>query len=222
MSSSLADPSGRTPRTGGAFRIVRLAPGQHGEAAAVLAASHASYPAFRSVFPKHAQRSRALGLFFSATLRDAIAHGTVEAARTEDGFVGVAAWLPPGGFPWTLGRKLRATGTFARVLTAAPGSFGRFTRYGANAEEAHPLEPHWYLVVLGVRPEWQGRGVGGGLLRLALQRADRDELPCYLETSDPANVALYGRFGFEVVDDALQLVPGGPPHVAMRRPAPDC
>jgi hypothetical protein len=36
---------------------------------------------------------------------------------------------------------------------------------------------------------------------------------------DPANVEFYERFGFQVVDANLALVPGGPTHTAMRRQA---
>jgi hypothetical protein len=35
----------------------------------------------------------------------------------------------------------------------------------------------------------------------------------------PDNVAFYERFGFEVADDALPLLPGGPTQWGMRRPA---
>jgi hypothetical protein len=37
-----------------------------------------------------------------------------------------------------------------------------------------------------------------GLMRPIIERSDRDGLPCHLETADPANVAFYRRFGFEV------------------------
>ena len=104
-----------------------------------------------------------------------------------------------------------------RVLAAYPMHFRRFTRYGSNTDRAHPRDPHWYLEVLGVRPEAQRSGLGSRLIRPVLERADRERLPCYLETSDPANVPYYERFDFEVVDDALQLVPDGPTHVSMRR-----
>ena len=131
---------------------------------------------------------------------------------------GVAVWLPPGEFPWTMRRKIRAGPALGRVLLADPRAFPTFVRYGANAERAHPPEPHWYLVVLSVRPESRRRGVGSRLLEPVLQEVDRSGGACHLETSDPANVAFYERFGFEVVDPALALVPGGPTHVAMRRP----
>ena len=73
------------------------------------------------------------------------------------------------------------------------------------------------LEVLGVRPDSQRGGAGSALTRLGVERADADGLPAFLHTSDPANVAFYRRFGFEVVA-GLALVPDGPPHIAMRRP----
>jgi ribosomal protein S18 acetylase RimI-like enzyme len=91
-------------------------------------------------------------------------------------------------------------------------------RYGANIEAAHRDEPHWYLVVLSVRPECQRQGLGSRLVGPILERADRDGMPCRLETSDPANIAFYERFGFEVTDPAFAAIPGGPHLTCMRRP----
>ena len=71
---------------------------------------------------------------------------------------------------------------------------------------------------LSVRPECQRRGLGSALVEPILDRAHRDALPCWLETFDPANVAFYQRFGFEVIDPALPAIPGGPPLTTMRRP----
>lgn len=108
---------------------------------------------------------------------------------------------------------------FLRVLAAYPGRFSRFMRYGANAERIHPTEGHWYLVVAGVRPEVQRRGLGSLLMRRGLEAADSTGTPVYLETADRANVAYYEQFGFAVIHDALELVPGGPAHVSMWRPS---
>jgi uncharacterized protein YbjT (DUF2867 family) len=59
----------------------------------------------------------------------------------------------------------------------------------------------------------------GSEVRIGAPRAappfDRDGATCRLETSDPANVAFYERFGFEVVEGG---VPGAPVLTAMRRP----
>jgi GNAT superfamily N-acetyltransferase len=190
-------------------------------AADALAASHADYPAFRSVFPDPARRARALPPFFRATVADAVGFGAVRAVRqgTGERLSSVAVWLPPGAFPWSVGRKLRATPAFLRVLAADPANFARFTRYGTAAERAHlGTDPYWYLEVMGVRPEAQRQGHGTALIEPVLARADREGVDCRLETSDPANVAYYERFGFTVVDPALRLVPDGPTHVSMHRP----
>jgi ribosomal protein S18 acetylase RimI-like enzyme len=189
-----------------------------------LAASHRDYPGFRAVFPDPARRARALPAFFRATVADAVRFGAVRAVEDQADaarLAAVAVWLPPGAFPWSARRKLRATPAFLRVLAADPANFRRFVSYGTNAERAHlGMAPYWYLVVLGVRPEAQRQGHGSALIEPVLARADRDRVACRLETADPANVAYYERFGFEVADPALALVPGGPTHVSMHRPAP--
>lgn len=77
-----------------------------------------------------------------------------------------------------------------------PGAL-RFLR---DLEDAHPAEPHWYLAHLATRPNHQGRGVGTALVRFGLDRCDRERLPAYLESSNPARVSFYHRFGFEVID----------------------
>ncbi len=150
-------------------------------------------------------------------MQDAIPFRAVYAAMDGPTVLAVAVWLPPGSFPWSARRKFRATPAFIRVLAADPSAFARFSRYGANAENAHPDGPHWYLEVLGVRPDHQRKGLGARLIQPVLERADRDGVDCLLETSDRAKVPYYERFGFEVVDDQLQLVPDGPAHVSMRR-----
>jgi GNAT superfamily N-acetyltransferase len=193
--------------------------GQHRLGADTLVASHANYPAFRHIFPDSGSRTRALRPFFAATLRDAIPFGSVYAATDADIVAAVAVWLPPGAFPWSGARQARAAPALIRTLIAAPGSFPAFMRLGSNAARAHPVEPHRYLVVLGVHPDHQGQGHGSRLVAAGLRDADRAGTACYLETSDPANVAFYQRFGFTVVNDTLQLVPDGPPHIAMWRPA---
>ncbi|MEX2185661.1 MAG: GNAT family N-acetyltransferase [Pirellulales bacterium] len=59
------------------------------------------------------------------------------------------------------------------------------------------VEREWFLHKIMVHPERRGGGVGSGLMRAALKRADAP----VLLTVDPANVAavqLYESFGFTV------------------------
>jgi GNAT superfamily N-acetyltransferase len=53
--------------------------------------------------------------------------------------------------------------------------------------------PHWYLFGVAVDPELHGQGIGSAIIREGLAVADRESKPCYLETSEPRNLALYFR-----------------------------
>jgi len=59
--------------------------------------------------------------------------------------------------------------------------------------------------------------VGSFLISSTLERADRDALPVYLETTKDVNVVYYRRFGFEVVEE-LKMGRGAPPVWTMLRP----
>lgn len=58
---------------------------------------------------------------------------------------------------------------------------------------------HWYLEILATRPEYQGRGAGGQLLRWGIGRADEEETEAYLEAS-PDGKPIYEHLGFSEVD----------------------
>ena len=67
----------------------------------------------------------------------------------------------------------------------------------AKMEEFHLHEPHWYLPLIAADPARQGQGLGTALMEAAIARIDADGLPAYLESSNPRNISLYERFGFE-------------------------
>jgi ribosomal protein S18 acetylase RimI-like enzyme len=84
-------------------------------------------------------------------------------------------------------------------------------------DAAHPEEPHWYLAIVGVDAAHQGKGLGSKLVQAGLERCDQDGVIAYLESSNPANIPLYERHGFEVV---MEIQEGdAPPFYPMRRAA---
>lgn len=131
---------------------------------------------------------------------------------TTDGLA-AACWLPPGR--WQLGavQRLALLPRLARVM-------GRDLARMANGlraiERSHPREPHWYLPLLGVEPEAQGRGRGATLVRHMLDRCDADRTPAYLEATTERSRTLYALHGFEVTEE-LHLPGGGPPLWPMWR-----
>lgn len=60
----------------------------------------------------------------------------------------------------------------------------------------------YFCNIVTVLPEAQGRGVGRKLMEEVLDMADKQGLPCYLESSrrEP-NVGIYEKFGFRLVKE---------------------
>jgi ribosomal protein S18 acetylase RimI-like enzyme len=132
------------------------------------------------------------------------------AAYCTEGYVGAALWLPPGVSPdeEALGKILEETIRPSRLADAVR-MFDEMAVY-------HPKGPHWHLPMIGVDPAHQGQGHGNALMTYALERCDRDHLPAYLESTNPRNMTLYLRHGFEPLGTIS--VGGSPPIVPMLRP----
>jgi ribosomal protein S18 acetylase RimI-like enzyme len=87
-----------------------------------------------------------------------------------------------------------------------------------SAWSAHdPAEPHCHLGPIGVDSDAQGQGVGSLLMQEYCADVDRVDVPGFLETDRPENVAFYERFGFTVTETARVL---GVETWFMRRPRP--
>jgi GNAT superfamily N-acetyltransferase len=184
------------------------------ELAWTLAQAFEDDPAMRYFMPDDSARRTRLGrLFAELALPDTLRHG--ETYATPDMGAG-ALWVPPG----EAGSSLMET---LRLIPLAASIFGgrnlvRSLRGLAFMESNHPKEPHWYLWILGVRPERQGEGVGSMLMRDMLDRIDDERMPSYLEATSPGSRDLYLRHGYEVKDE-VRWPGGGPPLWLMWREA---
>jgi len=116
-----------------------------------------------------------------------------QTAHSTDDLACAALWLPPNAHmdDAAVGEILERT-TAAAIRSDLFAVFGQMAKY-------HPGEPHWYLPMIGVDPAYQGRGYGSALLKYALRQCDRDHAPAYLESSNPRNIPLYQRHGFETL-----------------------
>ena len=119
-------------------------------------------------------------------------HGT---AYYVDGFVGAALWLPPDIHPdeEALGEHMQRT-ISESILEDAFSVLEQM-------EHCHPTDPHWYLPLLAVDPVHQGNGYGSALLKDAIAKFDTDGMIAYLESSNPRNISLYERHGFEIITE---------------------
>ena len=163
--------------------------------AAALARAFDDDPVMTWVFPDARSRPERLTGLFALLLRTHhLNRGEVWVA---DGHAGAAAWCAPDKWRIPLGVQVRNLVPIVRLV-----GFGLFTRLRGliEAERHHPTAPHWYLGVLGVAPDWQGKGVGSELLGPVLERCDAEGLGAYLESSKRSNIGFYARHGFEVTE----------------------
>lgn len=77
-------------------------------------------------------------------------------------------------------------------------TLGFLNSYMRITRSAAPSAPHHYLVMIGVNPEVQGRGIGTAMLLHLLQvvHADNKSHGIALDTENKENVNLYLRRGF--------------------------
>ena len=65
-----------------------------------------------------------------------------------------------------------------------------------------PIEQHWHLGPIGVRPSHQGSGIGTMLMERFCREVDACYAKAYLETEGDKNVRFYEKFGFKVVRES--------------------
>ena len=185
-----------------------LAAADEAPAVETIVLAFAADPVARWVWPRAEQ-------YLASMPRLARAFGgrafTNRSAICTDDCAGAALWLPPGVHPDddALGEVIMSS-VSDELRGDALATFEQMAGY-------HPAEPHWYLPLIGVDPAYQGQGYGKSLMAYALRRSDRDRTPAYLESTNPRNISLYLRHGFEPLGTIQSGI--SPPLVPMlRRP----
>lgn len=149
----------------------------------------------------------------SAEAFDAFGGASIDGDTTfvTENLEGVALWMAPGVEP-DEERMIQIFEATIRpeVLEEVFGVFEAMDEY-------HPEETCWYLPLIAVDPFYQGNGFGSQLMKHALSKIDEAGLPAYLESSNPRNMSLYERHGFETMGQ-IQIGSSPPVH-PMYRPA---
>jgi GNAT superfamily N-acetyltransferase len=193
-------------------RITAAGPDDVAGVIETLAQAFQTDPALSWILPDADHRARALrGLFRVLVPADrragvALRSGSDEAA---------SLWRAPG-------RAHNGTLEFIRTVVPLVATFGTALPRGLKVQDSidaqRPKGRFWYLHYVGVRPEHQGKGHGGRIIRAQTAVADAEGLPCWLETATPENVPLYERLGF-VTQVEWDVAGGGPHFWGMMRPA---
>ena len=177
-----------------------------------IVAAFAADPLTRWVVPQ-ADRYLTYGVrIFDAFGGAAFAAGT---AYEVSGFAGAALWVPPDHEDEAADEA--AEEAFGQILVeiVAPERLDEVTLVLSEMQSYHPVDPCWYLPLIGVDPCHQGQGFGAKLMKYTLAQCDAQGLPAYLESSNPANITLYERHGFEVMG-RIQSASSPPVHPMYR------
>ncbi|GAA3773386.1 GNAT family N-acetyltransferase [Micromonospora maritima] len=172
-----------------------------------LVAAFTEDPVLRFLFPDDATYPTHAGAFFGHLFDKRLPRGTI---WTVGHGTSVAIWEPPGA------DGDRPDDDLADRLPA--DELRRVRAYDRAVHAALPAGPFWYLGVLGTHPDHAGRRWGHAVMRAGLERAAADGLPAVLETSNPDNVEVYRRAGWEVLHRFVEPVPTWVMRQGPRRP----
>jgi ribosomal protein S18 acetylase RimI-like enzyme len=197
----------------GPWPVADLHPGGIFEASGVLAKAFRDNPINRAVIGgAAARRLRCNRAGSRAALQAVVGHAWCRVVGVEDAARGVLLAEPPSG------RALPLPPVRAQLRCLWVQGWAVAHRWQAVHGELaalRPAEPHWYLDLLGVAPEHQGRGVGRALLSDLLVRVDAVGAASYLETDRRENLAFYESAGYAVLSEEQIL---GLPVWRMWRP----
>ena len=150
--------------------------------------------------------------FHRFTINLGLKYGKVFAPSSK--IEGVSIWLPPGYTKISTWKSINSG--ILTILSISSKSrnerrkfydrIKNYSRYSSDIHKKYAPFPHWYLLSIGIREQYRGKGFASRLLKPLFQEFDHEKVPCYLETHNPENVELYKHFGFKIVDDGK--IPG--------------
>jgi ribosomal protein S18 acetylase RimI-like enzyme len=183
-------------------KIFRLADTQIRLAGATLARAFQDDPLMVYTIPDTAERARLLPDMYARMIHFGCLAGEVytTAGADAEALDGVALWMPPNS-KWSR-EHMEASGMSQMPTLIGDDAYQRYREVVGREWQARERDLKgacWYLFLLGVEPSRQRRGLGGALMRGVIERADVEQVACYLETENERNVAFYRKQGFDVI-----------------------
>ena len=132
---------------------------------------------------------------------------SIEALLGTEDHSGVAVWFPP--------EHVVQFEALEETYKDFPISIQKDIFLYFGEFEANKPKDSWYLEYLGVDPKSHSLGLGSLILKNSLSKIDALHQPAYLESSNPRNMSLYERHGFEIVNK-FQFGDGPPIHTMFR------
>lgn len=186
--------------------------------AVTVAASFADDPIWKWIYDTDDTISMHTGMVLARML---VAQSTpADEIHSIDDHGAVALWTGPAGSSTSENEELRNDQTAPHFSVFAEQLGDRIALTGKLSEsmkQHRPVEPHWYLGILGTHPDRQNQGLGSKALQMMLAKADGFGIPTFLESSNPRNYGFYRRHGYVEANELT--VEDSPPLLGFWRPA---
>jgi ribosomal protein S18 acetylase RimI-like enzyme len=186
--------------------LVKLGISDCGWGGPMLGRAFLNDPLLSYVIPQPESRQTQVPWFVQVSMAYGCMFGEAYGTKEKDG---VIFWLRPGETALTLGKMFKS-GMLAAPFKLGFSGFIRFMKMADFTDKIHKKHapmPHYYLFGMGVDPSSQGKGVGKKLIDPLIEKLNKENAVCYLETQNENNTRFYSKFGFTVV--ASEVMPGG-------------
>ena len=170
----------------------------------IVSKAFLNYPIHKHIFgDKHNMEN--VKLFSKFLIKYTVLYGDAYASSPD--FEGIILFSESNEYNMNFYRSLRCGILSLMKLGKEAGNrFIVYDDFSLKMRKKNISEPHIYLMLMGVAPERQQQGIGSKMLLWVMKAAEEKGQPCYLETHDAINVAIYKKLGFEVVSE--DVVPG--------------
>ncbi len=185
-------------------KVVRVKDSSKEDVKSVLKLGFSTDPLVRWVFPDANSYLKSFDLWMEEFSKISFSNNIVFA---DDNFYGASLWHPPGA-------KFDETSLAPTFDSISKDKLENVIQFFEEFSNYHP-EDAWYLAFIGVDPSKQGMGVGSFILKEALKMIDEKGEKAYLESSNPRNMSLYERHGFESIG-RVQIGDSPPAHPMIR------
>jgi len=185
-------------------KVVRVKDSSKEDVKSVLKLGFSTDPLVRWVFPDANSYLKSFDLWMEEFSKISFSNNIVFA---DDNFYGASLWHSPGA-------KFDETSLAPTFDSIPKDRLENVIQFFEEFSKYHP-EDAWYLAFIGVDPSKQGMGVGSFILKEALKMIDEKGEKAYLESSNPRNMSLYERHGFESIG-RVQIGDSPPAHPMIR------
>ena len=167
----------------------------HPDFAEALYSALSGDPFYITLLQQVEDKKQALKKYMDYSMVEAAEYGLLYIPKEHN--YGLSIWSKPLDGGTNLQKDFKKKDFLKIELgTAALDSYNQIVSF-MSAQTANFIPANaWYLSIVGIKPEFQGKGLGRELIVPILKEADALNIPTYLETFTTRNKSFYSRLGY--------------------------